>query len=61
MLFLQFIFCVDTTGTPRGGIAATVHKGKLYMTGGKYGGFMKDGVTTEFVYSNDVWTLEKKE
>lgn len=43
--------------TPRGGIAACVFKGKLYMTGGKYGGF-KNG-QTEFVYSNDVWSLEK--
>jgi len=47
--------------TPRGGIAATVYRGKIYMTGGKYGGFAKDGRTTEFIYSNDVWTLNKKE
>lgn len=47
--------------TPRGGIAATVHNGKIYMTGGKYGGLEKDGVTTEFIYSNDVWSLGKKE
>ena len=50
----------DAPWTPRGGIAATVYKGKLYMTGGKYGGLMRDGITTEFIYSNDVWTLEKK-
>jgi hypothetical protein len=43
--------------TPRGGIAATVYKGKIYMTGGKYGGTPD---RTEFVYSNDVWTLEKR-
>lgn len=47
----------DAPWTPRGGIAATVHKGKIYMTGGKYGGTPD---RTEFVYSNDVWALEKK-
>lgn len=47
----------DAPWTPRGGIAATVHNGKLYMTGGKYGG-QKNG-DTEFIYSNDVWMLEK--
>ena len=47
--------------SPRGGIAATVYKNKIYMTGGKYGGFAQDGVTTEFVYSNDVWTFGKKD
>lgn len=46
--------------TPRGAATACVYKGKIFMTGGKYGGMMKDGKTTEFVYSNDVWTLEKK-
>jgi hypothetical protein len=46
--------------TPRGAATACVHKGKVYMTGGKYGGLTKDGRTTEFVYSNDVWTLEKQ-
>jgi hypothetical protein len=43
--------------TPRGGIAATVFKGKIYMTGGKYGGTPNH---PEFRYSNDLWTLEKK-
>ncbi|MGF7082575.1 hypothetical protein [Mucilaginibacter sp. UYCu711] len=43
--------------TPRGGIAATVFKGKIYMTGGKYGGTPNH---PEFKYSNDLWTLEKK-
>jgi hypothetical protein len=43
--------------TPRGGIAATVHAGKIYMTGGKYGGTPDK---PEFIYSNDVWTLEKR-
>jgi hypothetical protein len=47
--------------TPRGGIAATVYKNKIIMTGGKYGGLEQNGTTTEFIYSNDVWTLEKKE
>lgn len=44
--------------TPRGGVAACVHRGKLYLTGGKYGG---QGNDPEFVYSNDVWVLEKQE
>jgi hypothetical protein len=42
---------------PRGGIAATVHKGKIYLTGGKYGGTPNH---PDFRYDNDVWTLEKK-
>ncbi|MGE5521948.1 MAG: hypothetical protein ACM3VS_18640 [Candidatus Dadabacteria bacterium] len=42
--------------TPRGGIAATVQGGKIYMTGGKYGG---KADKPEFIYSNDVWILEK--
>lgn len=41
--------------SPRGGVAATVFKGKIYMTGGKYGGTPDH---TEFIYSNDVWVLE---
>ena len=41
---------------PRGGIAATVHHNKIYMTGGKYGGTAKH---PDFRYDNDVWTLEK--
>jgi len=43
--------------SPRGGIAATVYKGKIYMTGGKYGGTSGE---PDFRYSNDVWALEKK-
>ena len=46
----------DAPWTPRGGIAATVFNGKLYMTGGKYGG-TPDHV--DFVYSNDLWALER--
>ncbi len=46
--------------TARGAATACVFKNKIYMTGGKYGGLTKDGQTTEFVYSNDVWALEKK-
>jgi len=49
----------DAPWSPRGGIAATVFNGKIYMTGGKYGGFKKGTTETEFVYSNDVWMLEK--
>lgn len=41
--------------SPRGGVAATVFKGKIYLTGGKYGGTPDH---TEFIYSNDVWVLE---
>lgn len=41
---------------PRGGIAATVHKGKLFMTGGKYGGTPNH---PDFRYDNDLWVLEK--
>jgi hypothetical protein len=44
--------------TPRGGMAATVFNGQLFMTGGKYGGPGIKG-QTEFVYSNDVWALRK--
>lgn len=44
--------------SPRGGIAACVHQNKLYVTGGKYGGQDSNG-ETEFIYSNDVWCLEK--
>lgn len=43
--------------SPRGGVAVCVHKGKVYLTGGKYGG--QDINHPEFEYSNDVWTLEK--
>ncbi|MBL8181361.1 MAG: hypothetical protein JNL64_07070 [Blastocatellia bacterium] len=43
--------------TPRGGIAATVFNSALYMTGGKYGG-TPDHV--DFVYSNDVWAMERQ-
>jgi hypothetical protein len=42
---------------PRGGIAATVYKNKIYMTGGKYGGTPNH---PNFRYDNDVWMLEKK-
>lgn len=46
--------------SPRGAATACIHKGKIVITGGKYGGLAKDGRTTEFVYSNDVWTMEKR-
>lgn len=42
---------------PRGGIAATVHNNKIYMTGGKYGGTPNH---PDFRYDNDVWLFEKK-
>jgi hypothetical protein len=42
--------------TPRGGVATCLFKGRILMTGGKYGG---PGIAgqAEFVYSNDVWAL----
>lgn len=45
--------------SPRGGVATSVFRGRIVMTGGKYGG---PGIAgqTEFVYSNDVWSLAKK-
>jgi hypothetical protein len=43
--------------SPRGGIAATVHHNRIFMTGGKYGGTPDH---TEFVYSNDLWTFSKE-
>ena len=46
----------DALWTPRGGIAATVYKDKIYLTGGKYGGTPDQ---PDFRYSNDVWTLSK--
>jgi hypothetical protein len=50
-------YALDAPWLPRGGIAATVYKGKIYMTGGKYGGTPNHPA---FRYDNDVWTLEKK-
>lgn len=43
----------------RGGMAAAVMNNKLYVTGGKYGGFTRGSTVTEFEYSNDVWVMEK--
>lgn len=42
---------------PRGGIAATVHQNKIFITGGKYGGTTNH---PDFRYDNDVWVMEKK-
>jgi Kelch motif len=47
---------MDAPWSPRGGIAACVYQGNIYMTGGKYGGTPDH---TEFIYSNDVWRLKK--
>lgn len=47
---------MDAPWPARGGIAACVHQGKIYMTGGKYGGTPEH---TEFIYSNDVWALQR--
>jgi hypothetical protein len=45
--------------SPRGAAATCVFKDQIIMTGGKYGG---PGITgqTEFVYSNDVWSLKRQ-
>jgi hypothetical protein len=43
--------------SPRGGIAATVFGGALYITGGKYS--TGSGENIQFVYSNDVWKMER--
>lgn len=43
--------------TPRGGMATAVFRDKIWMTGGKYGGTPDH---TEFVYSNDLWTIGRK-
>lgn len=48
---------MDAPWSPRGGIAATVFNGKIYMTGGKYGGTPDH---PDFRYSNDVWVLGRK-
>jgi len=47
----------DAPWSPRGGIASAIFKGKIYMSGGKYGGLPNQ---PEFIYSNDLWTMEKK-
>jgi hypothetical protein len=49
----------DAPWSPRGAAAVCLYQGKLFMTGGKYGGLVENGNTTEFIYSNDVWTLGK--
>lgn len=43
--------------SPRGGTTSCIYKNKIYMTGGKYGGTPDN---PNFIYSNDVWTMEKK-
>jgi hypothetical protein len=48
---------MDAPWSPRGGIAACVFRNKIYLTGGKFGG--QDISHPDFVYSNDLWTLEK--
>ncbi|MEJ7740813.1 MAG: hypothetical protein WKF97_25630 [Chitinophagaceae bacterium] len=49
-----------TTGkapwSPRGAVTACLFNGRIFMTGGKYGGTPNN---PEFAYSNDVWSLEK--
>jgi hypothetical protein len=41
--------------TPRGGIAAAVHDGKIFITGGKYS--VTENGQIKFIYSNDVWYM----
>ena len=45
--------------SPRGGVATCIFKNQIIMTGGKYGGPGING-QTEFVYSNDVWSLKRQ-
>ena len=42
--------------TSRGGVAASVFKDAIIMTGGKYGGTSQN---PEFGYSNDIWQMSK--
>ena len=44
--------------SPRGGVAAWVFDGKLFMTGGK-SSHTENG-EIKFVYSNDVWVMERR-
>jgi hypothetical protein len=44
-------FKILKIGLPHGRIAATVHKNKIYMTGGKYGGTPNH---PNFRYDNDL-------
>jgi hypothetical protein len=47
---------MEAPWSPRGAVAACMYKGRLYLTGGKYGGMPN---APDFQYSNDVWVLEK--
>lgn len=44
--------------SPRGGVAAWVFNDKLYLTGGKYSHTVNGEI--KFVYSNDIWAMERK-
>ncbi|HEX5112214.1 MAG TPA: hypothetical protein VFV79_05170 [Saprospiraceae bacterium] len=44
--------------SPRGGVAASVFKNAIIMTGGKFGGTAQ---SPEFGYSNDIWEMVKVE
>jgi hypothetical protein len=44
--------------SPRGGVAVWVFNDKLFLTGGKYS-YTENG-QIRFVYSNDVWAMERK-
>jgi hypothetical protein len=41
--------------SPRGGVASALYNGRIYITGGKYGGLPNQ---PDFRYSNDVWVLQ---
>jgi hypothetical protein len=43
--------------SPRGGVAATIFKDKLWISGGKYSYEEKTGI--KFVYHDDVWSMER--
>lgn len=50
---------ISAPWTPRGAVAVWVFDNKLFMTGGKYS-YVENG-ETKFVYSNDVWAMNKVE
>lgn len=52
-------YAAEAPWSPRGGVAACVHKGAVYITGGKYGGQNIDH--PQFEYSNDVWVMQRQQ
>lgn len=48
---------ISAPWSPRGGVATWIWDGKLYMTGGKYS--VTENGQIRFIYSNDVWAMDK--